>query len=63
MLFLLDKLIQVYPLEVVIPIGQTNTGLPIGMQIVGKRWKEMELLAIAKQIDDLVGKFQFPKGY
>jgi len=25
---------------VVIPIGQTQTGLPIGMQIVGKRWRD-----------------------
>jgi len=28
---------------VVIPIGQTQNGLPIGLQIVGKRWREMEL--------------------
>jgi amidase len=32
---------------VVIPIGQTQNGLPIGMQVVGKRWKEIEMLAIA----------------
>ena len=43
---------------VVIPIGQTQTGLPIGMQIVGKRWQEMELLAIAQVIDQVVGGFQ-----
>ncbi|HEY9657859.1 MAG TPA: amidase, partial [Allocoleopsis sp.] len=35
---------------IVIPIGQTSNGLPIGMQIVGKRWKEMELFAIAQQL-------------
>jgi amidase len=45
---------------VVIPIGQTANGLPIGMQIVGKRWQEMELLAIAQEIDRVVGKFQQP---
>ncbi|MEC4817887.1 MAG: amidase [Scytonema sp. PMC 1069.18] len=36
---------------VVIPIGKTQNGLPIGMQIVGKRWCEMELLAIAQELD------------
>lgn len=48
---------------VVIPIGQTDTGLPIGVQIVGKRWKDMELLAIAKEISKVVGNFQNPYGY
>lgn len=48
---------------VVIPIGQTTNGLPIGMQIVGKRWKEMELLAIAQQLDAVIGGFQSPPGY
>lgn len=47
----------------VIPIGQTKTGLPIGMQIVGKRWREMELLAIARQLAEIVGAFQSPPGY
>ncbi|WP_298920282.1 amidase [uncultured Nostoc sp.] len=48
---------------VVIPIGQTHNGLPIGMQIVGKRWREMELLAIAQQLDKVVGDFRHPLGY
>jgi amidase len=48
---------------VVIPIGQTSNGLPIGMQIVGKRWKEMELLAIAQQIDTVISGFRLPSGY
>lgn len=48
---------------VVIPIGQTKDGLPIGMQIVGKRWREMELLAIAQEINKVVGSFQRPSGY
>jgi amidase len=34
---------------VVIPIGQTPDELPIGMQIVGKRWREMELLALSER--------------
>jgi amidase len=48
---------------VVIPVGQTQTGLPIGMQIVGKRWKEIELLAIAQQITIITGFCQQPPGY
>lgn len=48
---------------VVIPIGQTKNGLPIGMQIVGKRWREMELLAIAQEIYKVVGDFRHPSGY
>lgn len=48
---------------VVIPIGQTNEGLPIGLQIIGKRWKEMALIAIAQKIDNTVGTFQMPSAF
>lgn len=48
---------------VVIPIGHTSSGLPIGMQIVGKRWREMELLAVAQKLVEVVGQFQLPPGY
>ncbi|MGB3756089.1 MAG: amidase [Rivularia sp. (in: cyanobacteria)] len=48
---------------VVIPIGFTKDGLPIGMQIVGKRWKEMELLSIAGKLDEIVGEFRSPSLY
>ena len=48
---------------VVIPIGSTAEGLPIGLQIVGKRWREMELLSVAKQIDNVVGALQHPPEY
>ena len=45
---------------VVIPIGQSKSGLPIGVQIVGKRWQDLNILAIAKEIDRLASKFQQP---
>lgn len=48
---------------VVIPIGKTQDGLPIGMQVVGKRWKEMELLSVAEKIDQVINAFQQPPGY
>ncbi|MEA5595114.1 amidase [Rivularia sp. UHCC 0363] len=44
---------------VVIPIGFTKD-VPIGMQIVGKRWKEMELLSIAGKLDRIIGGFRLP---
>jgi len=48
---------------VVIPIGFTQDGLPIGMQIVGKRWKEMELLSIAEKLDEIIGGFRCQDEY
>lgn len=47
----------------VIPIGRTQTGLPIGMQIVGKRWQDLKLLAIATRLDRIVGDLRQPAGY
>jgi amidase len=47
----------------VIPVGQTQNGLPIGLQIVGKRWREMQLLAIAQELDKVIGGFQTPHRY
>lgn len=48
---------------VVIPVGQTHNGLPIGLQIVGKRWQEMELLSIAQELDKAIGAFRQPLDY
>lgn len=48
---------------VVIPVGYTPDGLPIGMQIVGKRWQDRELLVIAQEINQVVGDFRHPRGY
>ena len=48
---------------VVVPIGLSSDGLPIGVQIVGRRWGEMELLAVAEQIATVAGGYQRPPGY
>ncbi|MEM8639224.1 MAG: amidase family protein [Cyanobacteria bacterium P01_G01_bin.54] len=48
---------------VVLPIGQTASGLPIGMQQVGKRWDEARLLAIAQAIAAVLDPWQAPPGY
>jgi amidase len=47
---------------VVIPAGYADDGLPIGVQLVGRRWGEMRLLAIARQIDSIVGAYRRPPG-
>lgn len=49
---------------VVIPIGLTAAGLPIGAQIVGPRWSDMRLLALAEKISrEITGAFCPPPGY
>ena len=35
---------------VTIPMGQTAKGLPVGVQVIGKKWSEMKLLNTAEQI-------------
>ena len=45
---------------VVVPIGQTKDGLPIGIQIVGKRWQDMNLLTIAQQLVAVIGGIKHP---
>ncbi|MFB9979000.1 amidase [Mesorhizobium kowhaii] len=44
------------------PCGQDG-GLPIGLQLVGKRWSESRLLGIARAIEPLTGGFRRPPGY
>jgi Asp-tRNA(Asn)/Glu-tRNA(Gln) amidotransferase A subunit family amidase len=39
-----------------IPCGETASGLPIGMQIVGKRYDDVGVLRLAKLYEDLIGR-------
>jgi len=48
---------------VVIPIGYTKKGMPIGVQIVGRRWRDMDLLSIAEQLDKVASQYRKPDGY
>jgi amidase len=48
---------------VVLPLSRTKDGLPIGVQVVGKRWNDMELLAVAQTLSEVIGPFQSPPGY
>jgi amidase len=48
---------------VVLPYKLDRDGLPIGIQLVGKRWDESHLLAMAKVLSEVTGPFQRPPGY
>jgi amidase len=48
---------------VTLPLTRSSDGLPIGVQVVGRRWGEIPLLAIARQLSEIVGPFQRPPGY
>lgn len=49
--------------SVVLPLGRSAEGLPIGVQVVGRRWAETALLGMAASLDVLLGSFQRPVGY
>ena len=48
---------------VVLPYTLDRDGLPIGIQMVGKRWGESRLLAMARAFSEINGAFQRPLGY
>jgi amidase len=48
---------------IVLPHKQDRDGLPIGVQIVGRRWDESRLLGIAQALSGVAGGFQRPPGY
>lgn len=45
---------------VVIPYTQDTDGLPLGLQLVGKKWSESRLLAIAQAVSNITGGFRRP---
>ena len=48
---------------VALPCGFDHNGLPIGVQLVGKRWSESRLLAIAQSVSPIAGEFRRPPGF
>jgi amidase len=48
---------------VVIPAGRNAEGLPIGLQLVGRRWDDDRLLAVAERVGAILGGFRPPPGY
>jgi amidase len=48
---------------VTIPIGLSSEGLPIGVQVVGRRWNEMAVLEVARQVSSVAQAYRSPPGY
>jgi len=48
---------------VVIPLAKDRDGLPFGVQVIGRRWDDERLLAIAEVLSEITGGFQRPPGY
>ncbi len=48
---------------VVLPMGRSSEGLPIGLQAVARRWDDGRLLAISRLIGQVLGPWQGPPGY
>jgi len=48
---------------VILPLARSSDGLPIGVQVVGRRWSELDLIAIARSMTLLTGGFVPPPGY
>jgi Asp-tRNA(Asn)/Glu-tRNA(Gln) amidotransferase A subunit family amidase len=42
---------------VVVPVGQSPEGLPIGVQVVGRPFEEEVILAVARKIEEACGEF------
>ncbi len=41
-------------------MGRSADGLPLGVQVVGRRWDDMRVLAIAEAIDGLLPRIRLP---
>lgn len=48
---------------VVLPLGRNHEGMPFGAQLLGQRWKDMRLLAIAERVSAHTDGFVRPPGY
>jgi Asp-tRNA(Asn)/Glu-tRNA(Gln) amidotransferase A subunit family amidase len=40
---------------VAVPVGRDDDGLPIGVQVIGRRYREMEVLAVARELERALG--------
>lgn len=46
-----------------LPYKLNHEGLPLGIQLVGKRWEDARLLGVAKALSAVTGEFRRPKDY
>jgi amidase len=47
----------------ILPLTRSASGLPIGVQVVGKLWSEPALLQLAKKIEQITGSFTPPPNF
>ena len=47
----------------VAPVGLSDSGLPVGIQIIGARLEDLTTIAFAKGLSKLIGGFVAPPGY
>ena len=47
----------------VAPVGLCDSGLPVGIQIIGARFEDRTTIAFAKGFSELLGGFKAPPGY
>lgn len=45
---------------VVVPVGQSSAGLPLGVQIVGRPWEEEQILGVAAALESQCGAWRKP---
>lgn len=48
---------------VVLPVAKSADGLPIGVQVVGRPWHDMELLNVAEALTEVTGESHSPPGF
>jgi Asp-tRNA(Asn)/Glu-tRNA(Gln) amidotransferase A subunit family amidase len=44
----------------VVPVGCSDGGLPIGVQIIGRPWEEEQVLSLASALETLCGAWTIP---
>jgi len=49
--------------SIVLPCGFSKEGLPIGLQLIGKRWNDARLLGVAKALEKLLPPCPVPPSY
>ena len=48
---------------VTLPAGRSSEGLPIGLQLVGRKWQDEALLEVAATLDEVMPGFAAPPGF
>jgi amidase len=47
----------------VAPVGLSESGLPVGIQIIGAEYEDHTTIAFAQGLSDLLGGFKAPPGF